>query len=95
MPSITFRVAPSLHKRLLEHCESNDIQLSDVMRRAVEIIVDGLDERVEEFRSPQAASIPSAMLQPVKRLTPGIRGFALDGTPIAGGIASRQKVGKK
>lgn len=64
MPTIAFRVSPALHERFLKHCESRDVSTSDVLREAVERIVDHLDDR-------GCTGVSAALVPAVRRIQSG------------------------
>lgn len=53
MPSVTFRLPPTLHERFLAHCEAKDIRPSELLRQAVETFIDRTDDA--EIDSARAA----------------------------------------
>ena len=44
MPSVTFRLPPTLHERFVAYCEAKDVRPSELLRLAVERFIDIQDE---------------------------------------------------
>lgn len=59
MPSVTFRLPPSLHERFLGLCEKRGVTPSDLLRGAIDRLVDGVDEAESGSRPAPERSAPS------------------------------------
>ena len=94
MPTITCRIAPTLHERVLAECEARDVKLSDLLREFLERWVDHLDDA-------KFSSRPAGGGMAVVKTAPGQPkpiGFEMDGSPIyprTGSLQRPEKGAKK
>lgn len=98
MPTITCRIGPTLHERVLAECDSRDVKLSDILREFLERWVDHLDDA----RAAGSTYTPgaSAATTDVKRVAgePKPIGWTASGEPVYGKTGPLQlppKGGKK
>lgn len=47
MPSVTFRLPPALHERFVAYCADKDVRPSDVIRTAIDSLMDAVEGLVE------------------------------------------------
>lgn len=88
MPVLTIRLSTELHERFTAECLKRDTTPSELGRRAIEAIVDHMIDQ------------PMTSLQIVKQahrrlISSGVRGFALDGSPLTTKASDRLKKEKK
>lgn len=105
MPSVTFRLPPTLHERLHKHLEDKDLKASDFFRNATEAFLDRIDDapyvqtptRTVDEREVVQRAVALHALKPVG--APRVRGFsALGGEAIMrsdGPLETVPKRGKK
>jgi len=53
MPSVTFRLAPTLHERFLAYCEAKDTKPSEILREAIERFIDHKDDESLGHHGPR------------------------------------------
>ena len=84
MPVLTIRLPAELHERFLAECEKRDIKASELGRKAIEAIVDRMIDQaaVGPKTEPLDERLYNRPMLVPKRLPPGVRGYALDGSPI-------------
>ena len=75
MPSVTFRLPPTLHERFLALCQSRDVRASDMLRDAVERLVDAVDENALGHHGPKDRDLRAAT--PISERLPLITGRQL------------------
>ncbi len=95
MAVVTVRLASELHERFTRYCEDNDISPSNALKRAVETLVDRLEDQAESVR--QGRATPPPQVRTAQRIAGPVGskpvGYAMDGSPIYRG-ADRLKVKK-
>ncbi len=75
MPSVTFRLPPSLHERFLAHCEAKDVRPSEFLRQAIETFLDRVDDASLGHHGPKARDInPDIVVTPKEDLRAPARG---------------------
>lgn len=91
MPTIQARVAPVLHERFLAHCEERGLKPADVIREAIERIVDHLDD------TQMNGAVPALKIANRIAPTDGPKpiGFTFAGEPVYASASPRLKAGKK
>lgn len=98
MPSITFRLSPTLHERFVQECEKRDISPSEFMRKAVEAMMDRMDEPALRettgaytpiLTPPTPSLLFAGRVSETNKAThadfvhrQAVRGFAMDGSPL-------------
>jgi len=85
MPAVQIRLSPELHESLIAECERRDISIADITRRFYESLVDRSLSTPTPGLARQVAALPR------RKAVTGIRGFALDGSPISHDTRARPK----